>query len=227
MNNKISVVIPAYNEEKYISLCLESLDKQIEMPDEVILVDNNCTDNTVAIASKHKQIKIIKEPKQGMIFARSSGFNQAQNDIIARTDADTILPIDWVRKIKLNFEKNNIDALSGPVIFYDLPFPTPFWANLFLDIMKYFQKGRNSLIGPNMAFTKKIWDKIKASVCMDSQVVHEDIDIGMHILEQGGTIEIDRSLIVKVSGRRIRNNPTSFFIEYPIRLIRSFKNHSL
>ena len=55
---KVSVVIPVYNEEKYIKNCLESLMKQEEKPDEIIVVDNNCTDETINIVKKYNGIKI-------------------------------------------------------------------------------------------------------------------------------------------------------------------------
>lgn len=223
---KVSVVIPAYNEEKYIGNCLLSLKNQEQKADEIIVVDNNSTDHTGVIASEY-HVNLVHETKQGMIPARNSGYNKASYDIIARTDADTVLPSDWIKKIKNNFEESDIDALSGPIVFYDLPLKTPFWANLFLDFMTHVQKGRNTLIGPNMAFTKNIWGKIRDSVCLDSKAVHEDVDIGMHILQAGGTIKIDKTLIVEASGRRIKANPVSFFIEYPVRLIHSLQNHPL
>ena len=53
---KVSVVIPVYNEEKYIKNCLESLMKQEEKPDEIIVVDNNCTDETINIVKKYGKI---------------------------------------------------------------------------------------------------------------------------------------------------------------------------
>ncbi len=223
---KVSVVIPAYNEEDFIGNCLNSLKKQSEPPDEIIVVNNNSTDKTNSIAASYN-VRIIHKNKPGMIPARNAGYDEAKYDIIARTDADSILPPDWVKKIKLDFEQADIDGLSGPIVFYDLPMKTTLWANLFLDFMRFAQKGGNTLIGPNMAFTKKVWKKIRTSVCMDGSAVHEDVDIGMHILTAQGKINIDKTLIVQASGRRIINHPGSFFIEYPLRLIRSMKNHPL
>jgi len=49
---------------------------QIEKPDEIIIVNNNSTDKTVAIAEKYP-VKIVNEPEQGMIQARNRGFNEA------------------------------------------------------------------------------------------------------------------------------------------------------
>src|ERR1035437_9820650 len=88
---KVSVVIPAYNEEKYIGACLDSLMDQKEKPDEIIVVNNNSTDNTAKIVKKYP-VRLINEEQQGMIPARNRGFNEAKFEIIARTDADTILP---------------------------------------------------------------------------------------------------------------------------------------
>ena len=62
---KVSVVIPVYNEEKKISNCLNSLMKQDEKPDEIIVVDNNCIDKTISIVKKYATVKIIQEKKTG------------------------------------------------------------------------------------------------------------------------------------------------------------------
>lgn len=101
---KISVIIPVYNEEKYIVPCLKSLLKQEEKPDEIIVVDNNCTDKTIPLVRKYP-VKIVKEKKQGIVFARNHGFNIATGDIIARIDADSTAPKNWVQTIKKNFSK--------------------------------------------------------------------------------------------------------------------------
>ena len=221
---KVSVIIPVFNEEKYINKCLESLQEQEEKPEEIIIVDNNCTDRTIEIAKKYS-VKIIKEKKQGITFARNKGFEAAKYEILARCDADSILPPDWIKRIKRDFFSKKIDALTGPVIFYDLPLKTFFFTKVYLATMAILQKGANTLIGPNMVISKKVWTKVKNKVCLNDKVVHEDIDLAIHINQIGGKIYVDEKLIVKVSGRRIKKNPFSFFIEYPIRLIKTFSIH--
>lgn len=223
---KVSVIIPVFNEENYIDKCLESLQNQEEKPDEVIVVDNNCTDETVKIAKKFP-VKIIKEKRQGIIFSRNRGFNAARFEIIARCDADTILPKTWIRKIKENFSQRKIAGITGPVFFYDLNIPTLFLVKGYLKAMKFFQKGKNTLLGPNLAISKKIWVKIKNKVCFDDKKVHEDIDLALHIYQAGGEILVDENLVIKASGRRIIKNPFSFFIEYPIRLIKTLLVHTI
>ncbi|MBI2613217.1 MAG: glycosyltransferase family 2 protein [Candidatus Levybacteria bacterium] len=181
---KISVIIPVYNEEKYIGKCLESIANQIEKPDEVIVVDNNCTDRTVEIAQKFGVgVKIVKEKKQGMIFARNAGFNNAKYEIIARIDADSILPLDWIVKIKEHFKDSNLGALSGPAAYFSWPV---FYQMSQVVTFLFFSTvgllfGHQMLAGPNMTLRKSLWEKVKNNVCINDKNVHEDIDISIHL----------------------------------------------
>lgn len=217
---KISIVVPAHNEEKYIENCVKSLISQEEKPYEIIIIDNNSTDNTYEILKKYPQIKIHKEHIKGMILARNTAFNIASGDIIARCDADTICPKTWTKKIRENFEKEDIIALSGATDFYDYWFGNK---NSFYTIMlnKFckllFQT--NAIFGPNMAIKKSAWEKIKNEVCMNAKEVHEDIDLALH-LKKYGKVGFDNDLITHISARRLKQNPISFFIEYPIRLFK-------
>lgn len=220
---KVSLVIPTYNEEKYIEKCLDSIKSQTAAPDEIILIDNNSTDNTVAIAKKFK-VKIINEKQQGISFARNRGFNEAKYDIIARCDADCILPSTWIQQIKEAFGSKKIDALGGPLYYFDIILPNKKLFVAFIKLMKVIL-GHYPLIGPNMIVTKKIWNKVKNQVCNDNNLVHEDIDLAIHINKIGGKIGYDEKLISTISSRRLKNNPYSYFIEYPDRWIRTLQHH--
>lgn len=223
---KVSVVVPAYNEENYIKNCLDSLMKQKVKPDEIILVDNNCTDKTIEIASQYP-VRIVKEQRQGIIPARNRGFDEALGEVIVRTDADTILPPDWIKRIKEDFENDDIIALSGKVAFYDLvrPHKNALYSRLFMKLMKISLK-HETLVGPNMALMKAVWKKVRREVCSDDKEVHEDIDLSIHISKYG-KILFDPDLLVYASARRIKKNPTSFFVEYPIRLMKTIRNHRI
>ena len=220
---KISVVIPVFNEEKYIANCLDTLVNQEEPADEIIIVDNNSTDRTAWIVKKYPVI-LTHEKKQGMIPARNHGFNLAKYEIIARTDADSRLPRTWIKQIKSHFLNQSIDALSGTLLYYDLLFPTTLFANIFFRYLNKTQ-GFDTLAGPNLAITKKMWNKIKNTCCQDERLVHEDIDLAWHVHQAGGITKMDYSLIIQISARRIKYNPLSFFVEYPIRLRSTQRMH--
>lgn len=221
---KISLIIPAYNEEKFIKKCLESIKNQTVSPDEIILINNNSTDKTLDIVKKFK-VKIINEKQQGISFARNRGLNEAKYEIIARCDADCILPNTWIEQIKENFKNKKIDALGGPLYYYDIILPNKKIIVAFIKFMKVIL-GHYPLIGPNMAVTKKIWNKVKDHVCNDNNLVHEDIDLAVHINKIGGKIGYDEKLISTISSRRLKNNPYSYFIEYPERWIKTIRHHN-
>src|SRR3989338_4789980 len=212
---KVSIIIPVYNEEKYIKNCLDSLMNQTEKPDEIIVIDNNCIDKTISIVKKYKGIKIILEKKQGIIPTRNAGFNLASGDIIARCDADSILPSNWIKEIKASFENKEAVGFASSVIFYDLPLVNRsfFPSNLFYFSSKLIL-GFYSLVGPAMAVRKNVWEKIRNEVCLDDKKVHEDIDLSIHIKKYGNII-LNKNVVIKISGRRIKYNLLSFFIEYP------------
>ena len=221
----ISVVIPAYNEEKYIAQCLDGLQHQTVKPDEIIVVNNNSDDKTIAIAEKYHAY-IIHEKQQGIIHARNAGFNAVRSDIIARCDADTIPAYDWIERIISDFTNQTIDAISGPIFFHDLPMMKTFNlpSKMYAQFMKKLQ-GHETLLGPNMALTKLMWNKVKNEVCLDDTKVHEYIDLALHV-KKYGTILFDPALCVHTSARRMRSNVFSFFVEYPIRFIKTLNQHN-
>lgn len=223
---RVSVVIPTHNEEGQIKKCLDSLIKQTEKPDEIIVVDNNCTDKTISIARKYKGVRIIKEKSPGIIPARNTGFDVTTSDIIARCDADTILPPDWIKKIKkCFFEDESIVAVSMPVLVDDIKFGDkfPFLFYLYMSIPRLII-GHYPLVGPSMAVKKTAWEKIKKELCNDPKKVHEDLDLSFHI-KKLGKVYHDKSNLTLTSGRRIKYNPWSFFGEYTIRFFKMLPDH--
>lgn len=225
---KISVIIPVFNEEKYIGQCLTALKKQTIKPDEIIVVNNNSTDKSIQIINSFKKnlpIKIVNEKKQGIIFTRNRGLDKAMGEIIIRTDADTRQPKNWLATIKKNFlEKKEIDALTGPVIFYDLPFQNTLYSKILIYFFRLIT-GIYPFFGPGFALKKSAWLEIRKEVCIDEKKVHEDIDLSFHLNNKNKKIHYDHNFVSYASGRRIKNNPLSFFVEYPIRLIKMILAH--
>ena len=112
---RVSLVIPVYNEESHLAACLDAIAAQTVQPFEVIVVDNNSTDQTVAIAQRYPFVRLLHEKRQGVVFARDRGFTAARGDVIGRTDGDSILAPDWVAEIHRIFANPTVDAASGIV----------------------------------------------------------------------------------------------------------------
>lgn len=222
---KLTVVIPAYNEEKMVATCIEHVLNQTEKADEILVIDNNSTDSTALIIKKYP-VTYVLEKEQGIIPARNRGFNEAKGDIIARTDADTRVPTDWIAKIKKDFRENDILAVTGPVTFYDLPLHSPLMSNIFTYELKLLFN-QYLLFGPNFAIKKSLWDEVKEEVCMNAKKVHEDFDLALHVPDPQKNVFFDPHLVVPISARRIKTHPESFFGEYLMRTIRMLADHRL
>ena len=118
---KISLLIPAYNEEKGIGACLHSvIEHSRGRFFEIIVIDNASTDRTVQIARTHYGIRVIHEPRKGLGFARERGRVEARGDLLAYIDADCRLPMTWIDKVDSCFAAQpNVVSLSGPAIYFD------------------------------------------------------------------------------------------------------------
>ena len=208
---RVSVVIPVYNEEEAIAACLDALAAQSVKPYEVIVVDNNSSDNTVAIASRYPFVRVLHEPKQGVVHARTTGFNAVRGDIIARIDGDSLVPQDWVANMQQVFEDTSVDAVSGLALYYNVALAPVFNAiDLFFRRRLAWQlKDRVYLYGANMAMRKAAWQRVRAHLCQRGGM-HEDYDIAIHLQEIGGKVTFDEALRARVSSRRIDVSYLSF-----------------
>lgn len=206
-----SLVIPAYNEEEQIRACLQSVARQRIMPDEVIVVDNNSSDNTVKIAQKFPFVKIIREPRQGLRFARNTGIAAAKGALIGRIDADTRLTPNWTARALELFKNEEIMAATGPCYYHDMPgksiglvFDSAIRRGLFkLDTSPV-------LFGSNMIFRAEAWQAILPGLC-DEGEFFEDIDITVHMRAHDHKIIFDKKLVIGVSSRRLEDGPVAFY----------------
>jgi glycosyltransferase involved in cell wall biosynthesis len=208
---KISIIIPVYNEAGQLETCLRAIQGQLVKPYEVIVVDNNSTDASCSIATNYPFVKLLREPKQGVIHARSTGFDAATGDIIARIDADSILPANWTVVMAGIFQDKTIDAVSGAAFYYNVAA-----APLFDRIDLFFRrrlshklKNRVYLWGANMAIRTTAWQMARPYLCQWGGI-HEDYDLAIHLQEQGGKVTFDERLKAKVSSRRIDSSYFDF-----------------
>ncbi len=113
----VSVVIPAFNEEKNIGKCIESLIAQQTTHDyEVVIVDNASTDRTFDVATKYKgrlNLRVLKEPLKGRGQARFTGCRAAKGDIILSLDGDSTAPPNWIETMTAPLADPNIVAVTG------------------------------------------------------------------------------------------------------------------
>jgi len=116
---KVSIVIPAYNEEAGLARTITSALEQDYPHFEVIVVNNGSTDRTEEIARGFSNVTVVNEPKRGLLWAREAGRLAASGDIIANMDADCLPDRDWLSKGLRLFNVASVSAASGPYDYYD------------------------------------------------------------------------------------------------------------
>lgn len=200
---KISVVIPALNEERYISALFESLERQRTKHDfEVIVADGYSTDKTISIAKKFGA-HVVKEKNRSAAWERSAGARVARNGILAFVDADTIVPDDWIEKIGDEF-RNDMKLVmvygTADMVGYSKfqNFFITLAANIFLSITPFL--GVHNAPGFNMAIRKETYD-----ACGGFNVklrTAEDVDLAKRA-EKFGKLKFCPHIKVSISPRRV------------------------
>jgi glycosyltransferase involved in cell wall biosynthesis len=117
-----SVIVCAYNEAGYLSSCLHSVLAQTRPPDEIVVVNNASSDATREVAARVAGIKIVNEPRKGLVRARETARLHSSGDVLVYLDADCRPPLRWLERIAQEFERAAPVALSGCYRFYDWDF---------------------------------------------------------------------------------------------------------
>ncbi len=182
---KVSIVVTTHNRSAALKITLDGLRGQVldgSFSCEVIIVDNNSTDDTKAIVESYtgkgdaSQLETISEfhycfePMQGKGYALNHGIREAEGEIIAFTDDDVMVDPHWVMNILKCFKEKDCDGLGGRVIPV-YPENAPQWikknptklagvvviADYGEKTMPYVSK-EHSLLGANCAFKREVFD---------------------------------------------------------------------
>lgn len=199
MSLLISVIIPVYNGADTISSCLDHLEN-CDYPKEeyeIIVVDNNSTDNTEDIVKKHN-VKYYLEPKKGQAAARNLGARMAEGDILGFVDADCLVDKTWISEVEKSFVSINVAAIVG--------LREHITRNIYdvmqsMDYQKYWEdelsSGRplNRICGSNCAIRKEVFQELEG---FDIDLYNfQDIELGFRIVESGYHLEYNPNVKVK------------------------------
>jgi glycosyltransferase involved in cell wall biosynthesis len=217
---KISLIIPAYNEEKYIGTCLQYALRNKEKFHEIIVVDNNSTDRTKEVAQGFDGVKVIEEKKKGVTKARQRGVEEATGDILAFADADTQMTEIWPDTIREEFTKNpKLVCLSGPYLYYDFKRWLQIVSSFFwyiIAIPMSWMVGYMAIAG-NLAIRKDTLDKMGG---LDTTIIFygDDTDT-VRRAKKFGQVKFSRKLVMPTSCRRfssqgIFNTNSKYFLNF-------------
>jgi glycosyltransferase involved in cell wall biosynthesis len=199
----ISIVVPAYNEEENITACLESLNRQTlpRIEYEIIVVDGNSKDRTRELAAPLADQVFVQTSKR-VGGARNDGAMKARGEILATTDADCILPPDWLERIRDDFARYHPVQLYGTVypreegLSYRVSLA---FANTFSRI-GYHTGTLYYTLGCNTAFDRQAFIRAGMYRSVDAG---DDLEIALR-MKRFGKVIFDPKLRVGFSMRRYK-----------------------
>ena len=200
----LSVVIPALDDAEMLARCLDDLAAQLRPADEIIVVDNGSSDGTADVA-RAAGARVVEQPQRGIWPAASTGYDAATGDIIARLDADSRPPADWLLHIEAELvDAPEVGVLTGRGVFYD---GNTVVAGLgqVLYIGGYFWSmglwlGNPPIFGSNFAMRREVWLDVRDRVHRDRGDIHDDLDLAFH-LSLETVVRYDERLTVGISAR--------------------------
>jgi glycosyltransferase involved in cell wall biosynthesis len=230
----VSVIIPSYNVQDYITECIDSVLAQTYSPIEIICVDNNSTDNTVEIikryTSKYDNITLIYEERKGAPYARNKGLSVAKGEWIQFLDADDILLPNKIEN-QLSLVSHNTGFVCGAYIRKGVNGDEE---KVFIDENsddKFFSLISNKL-GITSSNIFRTSDVININGWNESMKSSQEMDLMFRIIKNNVSFERDRSFLTIVrdrpSGRISQRNPSDkwqTYFDVRLNLVKWLKTH--
>ena len=200
---KISVVVPALNEEKYIQKCLSSLRKQkFDEEFEIILVDAGSGDLTVEMA-KPLADKIIRHRDRPVGYTRNLGAKAAQSEYVAFIDADTIASPEWLSSISKSLSHSKVVGVTGPTLPYDGSQIDTLMYRISMGWLQHFSVlfGLPHVGAANCAYSREHF--LKRGGFNENVTLSEDLAFSLKIRHEGQLV-YNNNMIAYTSTRRIK-----------------------
>lgn len=209
---KISIVIPAYNEEVNIEACIRAMQEEIarSRADAEIIVANNASTDATGERARSAGAFVVDEPRKGITFARAAGYAASSGELVANIDADSLMPQGWLTTVEKRFSDPSLLLLSGPYIYYDTPLYVRFFTRVFYIAGYVVNKVFGVLLGTesnvqggNYVLRRSALEAIGG---FDTSISFygEDTDIGRRVSKLGKVVWTF-ALPMKTSGRRLMN----------------------
>lgn len=211
----LSIIIPVRNEARLLTQCLASLKNQrTAYPYEILIVDTNSTDTSLDIANRY-HTTVISEPKRGKVYAFITGAKKARGDILCFTEADCVLPPNWLQTIGDYLTQNpQVIAVSSDYDFHSSTWLYQTLAAVVHPITRFIywiMYRSTSFRGTNFAITKTGYQKIGGFSRRYFELY--DVELGIRA-SKIGTIHHLSNMRVQTSDRRIRGRILPFLSEF-------------
>lgn len=233
---KISIIVPVYNCEKYISNCINSILEQSFKDFELILVDDGSSDRSFEIcesfAKKDNRVRAIHQPNSGVSRARNRGLDEAKGEYIGFVDGDDCIDKEMYERLYKNLADNNADiSICGIVNCFVKKDGTTekvrqspvdgFWIFSGEQALKEALQSRLYSVNPvNKLFKKELFDKLR----YPEGKISEDAFLIPVVISKAGKVVYDSKPMYYYL-RRENSITTSNFSDRDWDVVEAYKNH--
>lgn len=233
---KISIIVPVYNCEKYISNCINSILEQSFKDFELILVDDGSSDRSFEIcesfAKKDNRVRAIHQPNSGVSRARNRGLDEAKGEYIGFVDGDDCVDKEMYKRLYKNLADNNADiSICGIVNYFLKKNGTTekvrqsqvdgFWIFSGEQALKEALQSRLYSVNPvNKLFKKELFDKLR----YPEGKISEDAFLIPVVISKAGKVVYDSKPMYYYL-RRENSITTSNFSDRDWDVVEAYKNH--
>ena len=186
----ISIVIPVYNQEKFIGRCLKSILRQSYKALEIIVVNDGSTDNSQqiisTIAKKDSRLVLVNQVNQGEALARKHGYEKATGEWLMFVDHDDMLPQRSIESLYSSIRRTNVDLVCGCAlrrwgwITKRIGGAPQSMINRIIDQPELFERYYVSFFGVNL-FPVTLWGKIYRKCVVDEAMASVDLFTTPHL----------------------------------------------
>lgn len=177
----VSVIIPAYNAEKFIDRCLQSVINQTYRDLQIIIVNDGSTDNTLSILKKYEKqdsrIILVDQENAGVSSARNNGLKMAMGDYISFVDADDWMSLNMIERLLIAFEQSeNVDIVLAEFDFVESESEATENGKVEYEIWNQYDQRVEFL--NNKRLTGMLWNKLFKADSIVNLIFDEDISYG-------------------------------------------------
>lgn len=229
MIEKVSIVVPTFNEEKYLPKLLDSIAKQGEYKNlQIVVIDGQSDDQTVKVTKdfqeKIEDLSIISS-RRGIGYQRNLGVKRAKHDHILFLDADTILPDHFFKKLLPKIDPNEqfVAFFNFRIAEYDPSSYLIFWAvyPFILAIILYYK------LTPGFALLTTRSNHNAIGGFRENIQLAEDHDYGQRSIAKGAKYKLIMSPVVLYSIRRAKKMGTVNFLIFHLKLFLYMRKYGL
>lgn len=212
MNKLLTVIIPAYNTEKYILRCLQSLDHPMI---DVIVVNDGSTDGTKELLDSfcdtHKNFRVIHTDNCGAPAARLTGLKEVKTKYFSFVDSDDYVNLDKYISLCFSMDFHNFKIGNGRMTVYlpglSIPFNSRNWKKENVN----FKLDKREFSNVSCSLLDKIWHSDLAHLFMveSKQKVYEDLEFVYYVLAKEGKMLHTNDIVYNYCMRGLSGNSTS------------------